>query len=457
MGTTAGWSSPMQPILTSAKNPVGTEPMSEDTFAFLGSITFIGSGISLVFWSGIADCIGRKLSLLLVAVPYILSWILTLLAQSTEVLLLARFLTGLGIAGTVLIVPIYILEIADNDLRGILSSFIGLTINAGVLIPFGLGHYLGYYKLALISLTVPVAFVLIFIWLPETPMFFLIKGKREKAGQTLLWYQGGDFVRTEQILTEYKCVKNKETGSTGISFKSLFATKERRKSMFLSVSVMIALQTTGIFPILNFTEKVFSMSGNSLTPSQSSLIIALIQLIASCFCSVLIERTGRKPLLVSALMTMSVSLSMLGAHMYFATGTAYKWVPVISLSIQVIAYSLGGGGVAFIIVAEICPSEIRCFACSLMHLLTAVLGFFSVTFFPAMLHLLKPYGCFLLYSLCCFSFSLLFYFQLPETKGKSEIEIMKTLNKEYSTLNEKRDVSQPLSKDVDLFNVKMQK
>lgn len=437
MGTVIGWTSPMQRLLTSEYNPVGPDPISEDMFALISSMSIIGSGMTTIFCGRVADRLGRKVTLLLTTIPYILSWTLLLVAHRVELLLLGRFISGVGIAGTMAVAPVFIIEIAEKDLRGFLGSFLYLAINAGTFLSFVVGPYLQYYGLAVFCLFPPVCFLLTFIWFAETPVYTWRRGKVDEAEHSLIWYRGGDTISIKENISDYKSFQeNEESGS----FKNLFASKGTRKATLLSIFIALSLMCTGIFPIINFTASLFHMRGTSLTPNQSAVVISLLQLIASYFCSVLIERLGRKPLLLGTLLTMSLSLITLSVHLHTTDGSA-SWVPLVTLSTHIAAYALGGGPVALIVVTELFPSSVRCFASSLVHTLIAVLGFTTTTFYPEMLHLLKQKGLFFFYGSCCFLSAVLLYFQLPETKGVPEIEIMTILGDRTSARTEHLDAA----------------
>ncbi|KAG8286839.1 hypothetical protein J6590_050826 [Homalodisca vitripennis] len=452
LGTTLGWVSPMQPLLTSPHPPVGTQPMSEGTIAWLGSINFIGSVIGTFFWGIAADRMGRKTAASLVAIPFIASWTLILAAQNTTWLIIARIVAGIGNSGATVNVPIFISEIAQDDLRGFFGSFLILFINIGVLFSYVIGTYLKYNWLAICCMTVPVIFVLTFIWVPETPMFYWKNGQTNKAEQSLLWYRGGDENETEKVLSKYKTISRNQYKKP--SLKSLVATTGTTKALIIGIALMTSVQGSGIFPILNFAVSIFDMCGTSLTAYQSAIIMGTVQFIFTCFCSVLVDRLGRKVLLVGSLMMMTVSLLVLGSYLFFLANQSMnpilRGIPIVSLSLHVIAFAVGVGPVPFIIMAEIFPPEIRGLAMSQLQLITGILAFTTVKLFPIMKKLLKPQGCFWFYSFCCLVFSIFFSFYLPETKGKPQNVILKLLNKEDLTNYDTNEVTKNIKEKQSL-------
>lgn len=447
LGSTVGWTSPMQPLLTSEFPPVGSEPMTTEAVAWLGSINFMGTIIGTLFWGVAADRWGRKTTSSLVAIPYIVSWTLIYTATNIESLLVARIIGGIGNSGAIVNVPVFITEIAQDDLRGFFGSFFGLAINAGVLFGYTVGTYLQYHGLALSCMMVPIFFLATFIWLPETPMFLWKKGRTDEAERSLMWYKGGDLLETENVLSKYKTMTSSQSMKKP-SLKTLVSTRGTVKAMVIGVGLMVAVQGSGIFPILNFAVSIFEMCGTSLSPHHSAIILGSTQLAFGFLCSLVVDRLGRKSLLMSSLVTMTFSLGLLGTYLFFfgdqPAHPVLSWIPIICLSMHVVFFSLGLGAVCYVIVGEIFPPEIRGLAMSTLAFVTGVLAFTIIKLFPTMRRVMKPYGIFFFYSSCCLFFAFFFYFNLPETKGKPQNVILKILNGEELTDEENAEETQRL-------------
>ncbi|XP_054261413.1 facilitated trehalose transporter Tret1-like [Macrosteles quadrilineatus] len=432
LGSTVGWTSPMQPLLTSDNPPFGTEPLTMDTVSWLGSINYFGAIAGTFFWGRVADRLGRKTAASLVAVPFIVGWTLILVAQQVWWLVVARFVIGIGATGTIVAVPFFISEMAEDKVRGFFGSFLSMFVFGGILYSYIIGAYLKYHGLAILGLAVPVVFAVTFIWLPETPVFLWKNGEEEKAEKSLLWYRGGDKVMTDKELWRLKDLTKEQIKRPNL--KSLVATKGTRKALIIGIALWVSKIGSGMFPILSFAVNIFEMCDTSLTPYQAAIMMATMQLISGIFCSALVERLGRKMLVVGSLMTIAITLTVLGAYLTFIEEfQAYpilKWVPVVCLCLHVIALGVGIGPMAFVVSAEIFPPEIRGLAMSKLQLLFSTLAFATIKMFPWMKFYLKPQGCFWFYGLSSFIFSLFFCFYLPETKGRTQNAILRLLNGE---------------------------
>lgn len=449
LGTTLGWTSPMQSLLTSQTPPVGAEPLTEDTFAWISSINYLGTIVGTLFWGLASDRLGRKVTSCLVAVPYILSWVLILTARSATWLLAARFVSGLANSGTTVNVPAFISEVAQDDRRGFFGCFLVLFINIGILYSYILGAYLKYHGLAICALVIPFLFLITVTRLPESPVFLLNNGRRVEAEQTLLWYRGGDWRETEKTLLNYSSIKTRDKGK--LPWFHLCSSRGNTKALVIGISLMFALQLSGIFTIISFAVHIFEMCGTPISPSQSAIVIAAVHLIFSCCCSFLVDRLGRKTLLIGPLVIIAVAQFTLGTYLFLFEGvtvnSALKWVPLVCLSLHVIAFATGLGPVPFVIKAEIFAPEVKGLALSQIAMVNGTLAFMVVKLFPALKQRIALYGCFWLYGGCCVFFAVLFTFYLPETKGKPQNIILKMLNNEEYCSNDDTKETKNLRKD----------
>lgn len=109
---------------------------------------------------------------------------------SVEVLLIGRLLSGLAAGGVFVLVPLYVLEISEDNVRGILGSFFIFSINFGTLLMFVAGSYLSYSLVPKLMISLPIFFALTFMYLPETPQHLLKDGKTKQAEKSLKFLRG---------------------------------------------------------------------------------------------------------------------------------------------------------------------------------------------------------------------------------------------------------------------------
>jgi MFS family permease len=144
--------------------------------------------------------------------------------MSVEVLLIGRFLAGLAAGGVFVLVPLYISEISENNVRGILGSFFIFSINFGTLLMFVAGSYLSYSLVPKLMISLPIIFVLTFVFLPETPQHLLKCGKTKQAEISLKFLRGcksGKDV-SEKIKNELLELSKKIDEDTDLKGTSIF-------------------------------------------------------------------------------------------------------------------------------------------------------------------------------------------------------------------------------------------
>ncbi|GJQ67804.1 hypothetical protein Trydic_g16582 [Trypoxylus dichotomus] len=172
----------------------------------LGNTTYIsltdseGSWMAVLFLLGCpvgsiitfltVDVLGRKRLLLLTAVPSISAWIMIAYSTFVEVLYAARLVAGIADGIVYTVIPIYICEIADPKIRGFLGSSSSVTNMMGILLVNILGIFLSIQAAALVSLSLPIVFLLTFSWMPESPYFLIMKNQHKLAEKSLKILKG---------------------------------------------------------------------------------------------------------------------------------------------------------------------------------------------------------------------------------------------------------------------------
>ncbi|KAK9496974.1 hypothetical protein O3M35_012833 [Rhynocoris fuscipes] len=428
IGTMLGWISPMQPLLESPTPPVGDSALSREQVSWLGSINFIGAIVGTFFWGRLSDWVGRRNTAIIVAIPFAVGWLILLFALDITWLYIGRLTIGLGCSGVIINGPMFVTEIAQDSIRGTLGSFLMLSVNIGCLFCYIVGAYTTYTILTSICLAIPVIYFFLLMLMPESPAFLIAKNKKSKAEKALRWYRGGDPVQTEKEINALQEKRSKKRPG----YRALFESKGRIKAMLIGFGFIFGQQFCGILAILTYAVTIFTESGSSLSPYSSAIIVGSLQCVSSLLSSVLVDKAGRRCLLMMSYTSMAISLIVLGIYNLFkeSLGPSHAWIPILSLSTHVISYSLGAGPVPFIVMAETFSPDVRGVAMSVIQLLGTSLSFASVKLFPFLNSALGQHGCFLFFGICCIGQSCFTLFCVPETKGKTLQAILRRLNGE---------------------------
>lgn len=183
---------------------------------------------------------------------------------------------------------------------------------------------------------------------------------------------------------------------------------------------------------VNFASKIFEDSGSSLSPDRSTIIIGVIQIIGSWTSTILVERAGRRLLILISLSLMGICHLALAAFLMFKDHgfevSNLSWVPVLTISTFTIAYCLGMGAVPFIIASETFRPEISSTANSIFSLELWFCAFLMVKFFNSVAATISLYACFIGLSCVCFITFIFTIYMVPETKGRKIDDIINELS-----------------------------
>ena len=151
---------------------------------------------------------------MILVIPHMTSWTLIYFSTQVHHLYIARICAGITGGGTMRTVSLYIAEIAENKIRGILGSFYVLAVNLGVLISFIAGAYLDFFIVPLLMIAVPTVFVVALIFLPDTPQSLIIRNKPDDAWESLKFYRSCNDtkVTNEGVQVEFDLLRMSLTG-----------------------------------------------------------------------------------------------------------------------------------------------------------------------------------------------------------------------------------------------------
>uniref|UniRef100_A0A8C4UAT6 Solute carrier family 2, facilitated glucose transporter member 5 n=1 Tax=Falco tinnunculus TaxID=100819 RepID=A0A8C4UAT6_FALTI len=356
-------------------------------------------------------------------------------AKSFEMILFGRFLYGIGTGFSLNIHPQYVGEISPKKLRGFTNSTVAVFLTLGKLTGqvIGLREILGSealwpWLLASSGLSALVQLVAL-PFFPDSPSYLLIqKGNEEACRKAIrkLWGEGDHQAEIDDIMKEKAAMTSTKT----LRVLEVIKARSLRWQLYILVTVMTTLQLCGINAIYFYSFEVFHTAKfeEYLIP-YVSLGVGLCECLSSILCSTLIERFGRKVLLwggymlmcsVLALLTMTLSLQ----HQFFWM----NYFSVILIFLFVIFYGIGPSGATISIMVEIFSQSFRPSAFLIVGCINWMGLFVLGMIFPLIVDNLGPF-CFLIFLGILALSAIFIYLYLPETKGKSIMEIKAEFNK----------------------------
>ncbi|KAJ3642995.1 hypothetical protein Zmor_025736 [Zophobas morio] len=430
--TTLTWTSPILPKLYSNDshvNPLG-QPITPLEESWIGSLINIGAMIAPLPFGFLSTKLGRKICLLCIAVPAIVSFLILAFLQNLYWYYFARLLAGVTAGGACSILPAYIAEVAEDSNRGMLSVTLNVFWTFGNLIPYVLGPYLAIVPFNVILAFIPALFFVLFLIIaPESPYYLVGKNQIDKAEESLMKLRSrsrsGVGKELLSIQDSLKFVEKK-----GNIF-DLFKTKANLKALIISVTLMAFQQLSGINAVLFYTQLIFEASGSNLPAEISSIIIGLVLLVSSLIIPFFADSLGRKVFLMISMVGTMVALVVLGTYFFYKESLpdGVKWVPVVSLVLYIVSLDIGLIPFAWTISSELFSVDVKPIGTSLVSLTCWVGSFITTKFFNDLNSTLGQAGTFWLFGGFCFLAILFTVFFVPETRGKSFAEIQEILQK----------------------------
>lgn len=421
-----GWTSPSLLKLLQNDSYI---PTTKAEGSWIAVMLLPGACTGSVLSGFLLDRIGRKYVILLTSIPFIIAWIVIAYARSVTELIVARYLAGISDGLICCSLPVYFGEIANPNIRGLLGSAVSVSWILGILVANVLGSYLTITDTALISLFIPILMLLTFPFIPESPYCLLMKGKVEDARNSMMIFKGindveDDLKRLKEAIEE----QNRNTGK----YLDLFTVKSNRRALYIVMGSRAVQQLSGGIALIFYAQIIFKEAGDSISPALASIIYFGLQLVLSVASSIIVDKAGRKPLMIISVIGTGIALLIDGVYFYLKNSmnidlSRFSLIPVIALIICVIMFSLGLQTMPLLLLGEIFPTNVKAFAMSFCDIYFAVITIIISKLFQTTKDNFGMHVPFFVFAGCCVLGLLFVLFYLPETKGKTLEEIQEKL------------------------------
>ncbi len=373
----------------------------------------------------VSERFGRRKALLAAALFFSLSAVGSAIPSNLGQFALARILGGVAVGWASILCPMYIAEISPPRMRGRLVSWNQMAIISGFLVVFLVNAWISHMKSGEWNLqtgwrwmfgseTLPALlfFFLLFL-VPESPRWLVRAGREEEALAVLERTSLGEDVKKE--MAEIRASLQRKTAG----WKDLLL-PGMAKILWIGLGLSILQQWTGINTIMYFSPRIFEKAG---IPKEAAILrtvlVGVVQVSATLVAIRLVDRWGRKPLMLAAAAGMGASMAFLGGAMVLGVGGF--WVVLFAL-VYVAFFGVAMGPVVWVLLSEIFPNRVRDAAMAVCVMALWIANFLVTQFFPPMLEKLGG-GTFFIYSFMCLVCFFFVKSLVPETKGKSLEEI----------------------------------
>jgi sugar porter (SP) family MFS transporter len=374
----------------------------------------------------ISDRFGRRRVLFFCAILYAVSAVLSAIPRSFGEFIAARVLSGIAIGVSSMICPVYIAEIAPAKWRGRLGTLFQLGIVSGIFFTLFINRWIqqsgdaawntehGWRWMLAAEAAPAFVFLVLLFATPESPRWLIQAGREEEARRILDRVGGAEHARAE--IAAVKNVLQQEEGSLAELFS-----RHYRLPLLIAFVLMVGGQFSGINSIMYYSTEIFkTATGSANAAFSSSVWIGLVNFLATFGAILLVDKAGRKPLLLLGNAIQVVGLLSVGLiFLHNPHSPALLWFVLVYIS----AFAIAAGPLPWVVCSEIFPAKLRGRAMSLSTLFIWVACLIVAQTFPLLLKEIGAAGTFGIYAGCSAATFLFVLFCLPETKGRTLEEI----------------------------------
>jgi sugar porter (SP) family MFS transporter len=386
------------------------------------SAILVGCAAGAMFAGKIADIFGRRLALIACALLFAISGIGAGLSGSLFVFILFRLIGGLGVGAAAMVSPMYIAEMAPAKWRGRLVACYQMAIVIGILVAYFTNYFLdglgeNNWRWMFASQAAPsLLFFLMLLLVPETPRWLVMKGRKQEAASVLEKISTGSSLGKDLAEIEQSFHQQFQ-----ISLKVLLS-KTYRPVLFIGILIAVFQQVTGINSIIYYAPVIFKETGISSSSSLfQTIIIGVVNVISTFVAIGLVDKIGRRKLLLTGSILMGISLTAVGICFNYKFFDHY--IVLVFMLLYVASFGATMGAVVWVYISEIFPNLVRSFALSIATLSLWLADFAVTLSFPVMAKQLGVSVTMFCYAgFCAVAFGYMF-FKVKETKGKSLEEI----------------------------------
>jgi MFS transporter, SP family, sugar:H+ symporter len=407
------------------KKDFGVSPFIQG--AIVASL-LLGAMFGAAFAGRLADRLGRRRLILIAAVTFGIGAIVSATAPSAGVLIGGRLVLGLAVGSAALVVPLYLSEIAPTEIRGAISSLNQLMIVVGILVAYVVNAIFASsadWRVMLGLAVVPAVILFLgMLRMPETPRFLVRSGEEDTAREVLEEVRDGD--EPERELREIEKVDEKEEGDGGL--RALLEPWVR-PALIVAVGLAVFQQLVGINTIIYYAPTTLTNVGYSADSAiYANIVIGVLNVVMTVVAIRLVDRVGRKPMLLAGVSGMVLSLLVLGLSLQLlaepkSPGDPAAIITLVCLGTFIVSFAATWGPVVWVMLPEVLPLSVRGTAMGVALFLHWGTNFAVSQTFPVMLDSWGPGPVFLGYAGMGLLAALFVWALVPETKGRSLEEI----------------------------------
>ena len=407
-------------VIAGALGPLKAEfaisPLVEGTMT---AAVPLGALVGALVAGRLAAPIGRRRLLLAAAVLFSVGALAAALAADVWMLTFVRLVLGAAIGIAAMMAPLYISESAPPASRGMLISIYQLAITLGIVGAYLVNWALDDWRLVFAAGLVPGLVLFVGMWrLSDTPRWLVQRGKLRAARATLARLHGAAD-DNPAVTAELNAIRNSIGADhrAGGGLEALVG-PTLRPALVVAMGLFLLQQLSGINAVIYYAPQVFGLAGFSSTAVQllATIGIGLVNVVMTVVGMVLIDRLGRRRLLVAGFAGTAGSLAAIA--LAAAVGAeSLSWLALLGLAVYIASFAVAVGPLPWVMMAEVFPLTVRGAGMSLAQITNWAFNFLVVLTFPVLVGAIGLAGVFALYALVCATGVVFTLRLVPETRG----------------------------------------
>lgn len=425
-GMQYGWTAPSIPLLEAPESPV---KIGESDEVWLELLYMIGGFVGLPFSIYFVDLIGRKKTVWFSSVVGLCGWLCIGAGNHIYYLYAGRLLLGVTADIAFTASPVYISEIAHQNIRGFLAGLIYLMMLVGIVIIYSIGPWIPIYASAIVGASLLLVQLIVFPFMPESPYYLIYVNKDAEAEKALKRLRMNKNVSDE--LKEIKQAVDRQKTETGRP-QDLFTIKSNRKAASIMLLLNYTQHFSGVSVLIMNLHTILKEAGSDIvSPDISAILFPVLMLISATIATFLVDKFGRIKLLTSSGIITAITLFVIAIYFHLKllgySTDLYNWVPLVAVMAYAAGVKFGLGIVPIVITAELFPAKVKGMGMAFSDLVYIFSSIVSIYLYQWMNQVLGIHISFYVFGFLCTLSTIVISFYVPETKGKTLEEIQMIL------------------------------
>ncbi len=395
------------------------------------AVLLLGAMVGAAGSGYLSDRISRKWTKVMSGSIYFLAALGCAFSVNAAMLIGCRFLLGISVGTASFVSPLYISEVAPPRVRGGLTSFNQLAVVSGILLAYIVNYlFKGFpeqWRWMLGVAAIPGAVLAVgMLTVPHTPRWLAQHGDKDRSRDVLDRLREGD--EDADVEGEMNDIEEANRAEGGSSLRSLL-TPRLRRVVIVGVALAVAQQFVGVNTVIYYAPTILSDIGQANSAALAgTLIVGATNLLFTVLAVLLLDRLGRRVLLLTGTSVLLVALALLGV--YFSSSTLqhdYGWLALGGLILFMAGFAIGLGPVFWLMISEIYPVGVRSKAMAVSTIFNWGANFIVAQTFLTLSSWITRQGVFFLYAGIAVLALWFFASQVPETRGRSLEDIQQEL------------------------------